>query len=192
MPRVCSALFRWLAERGIDDVRQVKAFHIAAWVECRLGDCVSRPTVKLESAAARRLFSWLAQHQVIPVSPAEAVRGPKHVVRTDQTPALSTVETGGFSGGCRHGRSPNCATGPLSQPWPMPLRGSPQRWPCMFGMSMFTISAGICAFPKRGARSSMFPVTTISKPGSGNTWRRVGCNSNRMHCYSVRLTAGVA
>ena len=94
--RACAALFHWLGERGIDDVRQVTALHVAAWVEWRLGDGVSRPTVKLELAAVRQLFSWLAQHQVIPASPAETVRGPRHVVRTGQTPILSTAEARRF------------------------------------------------------------------------------------------------
>ena len=52
----------------------------------------SRPTVKQELAAIRRLFDWLTVRQVVPGSPAAAVRGPKHSVRRGKTPVLSTAE----------------------------------------------------------------------------------------------------
>ena len=41
---------------------------------------VSAPTVKQHLAAIRVLCDWLVIHQVLPVNPAAAVRGPKHVV----------------------------------------------------------------------------------------------------------------
>ena len=52
----------------------------------------SRPTVKQELAAIRRLYDWLTVRQVVPRSPAAAVRGPKHSVRRGKTPVLSTAE----------------------------------------------------------------------------------------------------
>ncbi len=52
----------------------------------------SRPTVKQELAAIRRLFDWLTVRQVVPGSPAAAVRGPKHSVRRGKTPVLATAE----------------------------------------------------------------------------------------------------
>ena len=34
------------------------------------------------------LFDWLITGQVVPINPAAAVRGPKHVVKTGKTPVL--------------------------------------------------------------------------------------------------------
>jgi integrase/recombinase XerD len=39
------------------------------------------------------LFDWLVTGQVVPVNPAHAVRGPKHVVNTGKTPVLTAEET---------------------------------------------------------------------------------------------------
>ena len=57
---------------------------------------MAKATVKLELAAVRQLFAWLALHRIIPESPAVAVRGPKHVVRTGLTPVLTTAEARRF------------------------------------------------------------------------------------------------
>lgn len=38
------------------------------------------------------MFDWLVTGQVVPVNPAHAVRGPKHIVRRDKTPVLSPEE----------------------------------------------------------------------------------------------------
>src|ERR1043165_6890745 len=48
--------------------------------------------VKQQLAAARMLFDWLITGQVVPVNPAAAVRGPKHVVKTGKTPVLEGKE----------------------------------------------------------------------------------------------------
>ena len=50
------------------------------------------PTVKQHLAAIRMLGDWLVVSQVLPVNPAAAVRGPKHVVTKGATPALSPAE----------------------------------------------------------------------------------------------------
>ena len=50
------------------------------------------PTVKQHLAAIRMLGDWLVVSQVLPVNPAAAVRGPKHVVTTGATPVLSPAE----------------------------------------------------------------------------------------------------
>ena len=57
---------------------------------------MAKATVKLELAAVRQMFAWLALHRIIPESPAVAVRGPKHVVRTGLTPVLTTTEARQF------------------------------------------------------------------------------------------------
>jgi site-specific recombinase XerC len=48
--------------------------------------------VKQQLAAVRMLFDWLVIGQVVPMNPAAAVRGPKHVVKTGKTPVLDAGE----------------------------------------------------------------------------------------------------
>ena len=43
-------------------------------------------------AAVRMLFDWLIIGQVVPVNPASAVRGPKHVMKIGTTPVLDGKE----------------------------------------------------------------------------------------------------
>ena len=62
---------------------------MAAYIRTHPG---SAPTVKQHLAAIRMLGDWLVVSQVIPVNPAAAVRGPKHVVTTGATPVLSPAE----------------------------------------------------------------------------------------------------
>ena len=50
------------------------------------------PTVKQQLAAVHMLLDWLVTGQVIPVNPAAAVRGPKHVVKTGKTPVLDAAD----------------------------------------------------------------------------------------------------
>src|ERR1700757_2248841 len=38
------------------------------------------------------LFDWLVTGQVVPMNPAAAVRGPKHIVKTGKTPVLDGAE----------------------------------------------------------------------------------------------------
>ena len=48
--------------------------------------------MKQQLAAVRMLFDWLITGQVVPINPAAAVRGPKHVVKTGKTPVLEAEE----------------------------------------------------------------------------------------------------
>ena len=48
--------------------------------------------MKQQLAAVRMLFDWLITGQVVPLNPAAAVRGPKHVVKTGKTPVLDGKE----------------------------------------------------------------------------------------------------
>ena len=50
------------------------------------------PGVKQQLAAVRMLFDWLVTGQTVPMNPAAAVRGPKHVVTTGKTPVLYKPE----------------------------------------------------------------------------------------------------
>ena len=58
----------------------------------RLQETHSAPTVKQHLAAIRMLFDWFVVGQVLPVNPASAVRGPRHVTRRGKTPVLNTQE----------------------------------------------------------------------------------------------------
>ena len=63
---------------------------MAAYIRTHPG---SAPTVKQHLAPIRVLCDWLVIHQVLPVNPAAAVRGPKHVVTKGATPVLTPAET---------------------------------------------------------------------------------------------------
>ena len=79
----------WCAARGLA-LRQIAPLHVAAYIRTHPG---SVPTVKQYLAAIRALGDWLVVHQVLPVNPAAAVRGPKHVVTKGATPVLTPAET---------------------------------------------------------------------------------------------------
>jgi integrase len=72
--RACSRFFAWCAY--IEAPQQTH----------------SPPGVKQQLAAMRTLFDWLITGQVVPINPASAVRGPKHVVKTGKAPVLDGKE----------------------------------------------------------------------------------------------------
>ena len=81
----------WCAAHGLQQLDQVQAFHVAAFVKHLQGQ-FTPPTVKQHLAALRMLFDWLVTGQVIAVNPAHAVRGPKYVVKKGKTPVLQADE----------------------------------------------------------------------------------------------------
>ena len=81
----------WCDARGIAQLTDVQAFHVAAFIKDLQGAC-SPPTVKQHLAALRMLFDWLVTGHVLEVNPAHAVRGPKYVVRKGKTPVLTAEE----------------------------------------------------------------------------------------------------
>jgi site-specific recombinase XerD len=87
----------WCKARGIPELSAVEPFHVAAFLKDlqdkeRKPKPFTPPTVKQHLAALRMLFDWLVTGQVIPVNPAHAVRGPKHVVKKGKTPVLTAEE----------------------------------------------------------------------------------------------------
>jgi len=82
---------RWCAEHGIRNLTDVHAFHIAAFIKDLQGK-FSVPTVKQHLAGLRMHFDWLVTGQVLEVNPAQAVRGPKYVVKKGKTPVLNADE----------------------------------------------------------------------------------------------------
>lgn len=88
--RACGRFFAWCEARGLA-LATIRPFDVAAYVEALQRDH-SAPGVKQQLAAVRMLFDWLITGQVVPVNPASAVRGPKHVVKTGTTPVLAAGE----------------------------------------------------------------------------------------------------
>ncbi len=81
----------WCAARGIAQLADVEAFHVAAFVKELQGE-FSAPTVKQHLSALRMLFDWLVTGHVLDVNPAHSVRGPKYVVKKGKTPVLTAEE----------------------------------------------------------------------------------------------------
>ena len=81
----------WCDKRGIGQLADVQAFHVAAFVKELQGEFTA-PTVKQHLAALRMLFDWLVTGHVLDVNPAHAVRGPKYVVKKGKTPVLTADE----------------------------------------------------------------------------------------------------
>ena len=81
----------WCESKGVSSLAAVQPLHVAGWIEMQ-GREVSAPTVKQQLAAIRHLFDWLVIGQVVPVNPATAVRGPRHVVRVGKTAVLEPAE----------------------------------------------------------------------------------------------------
>ena len=88
--RACSRFFAWCENRGLL-LTTIRPFDVAAWVK-ELQGTHGAPAVKQQLAAVRMLFDWLVTGQVLPMNPAAAVRGPKHVVKTGKTPVLEGEE----------------------------------------------------------------------------------------------------
>lgn len=81
----------WCAARGIAQLADVQAFHVATFVKDLQGE-FSPPTVNQHQAALLMLFDWLVTGHVLDVNPAHAVRGPKYVVKKGKTPVLTADE----------------------------------------------------------------------------------------------------
>jgi len=88
--RACARFFAWCEDRGLT-LTAIRPFDVATWIE-QLQEKHGAPGVKQQLAAVRMLFDWLITGQVVPVNPASAVRGPKHVVKTGKTPVLDGKE----------------------------------------------------------------------------------------------------
>src|ERR1700691_459866 len=88
--RACQQFFAWCDERGLT-LMTIRAVDVARYIEARQ-QTHSAPDVKQQLAAVRMLFDWLITGQVVPLNPAAAVRGPKHVVKTGKTPVLDGKE----------------------------------------------------------------------------------------------------
>jgi hypothetical protein len=84
--RACTRFLTWCEERGLT-LTTIRPHDVATYIEERQRSH-SAPDVKQQLAAVRQMFDWLITGQIVPVNPAAAVRGPKHVVKTGKTAVL--------------------------------------------------------------------------------------------------------
>jgi site-specific recombinase XerD len=88
--RNANRFFAWCESRGLG-FDQIRSFHVSAYLE-ELSLSMAAPSVKQNLATIRMLFDWLIIGQICEINPAQAVRGPKHVVKRGKTPVLSEEE----------------------------------------------------------------------------------------------------
>jgi site-specific recombinase XerD len=88
--RNASRFFTWCDSRHLT-FEEIKSFHVSAYLE-ELSLTMAAPSVKQNLATIRMLFDWLIIGQICEINPAQAVRGPKHVVKRGKTPVLSEEE----------------------------------------------------------------------------------------------------
>ena len=89
--RACALFFAWCVGQGITELGAIEPIHIGAYLKAT-GATYEKPTVKQHLAAVRMLFDALVVGQVLPLNPAHAVRGPKHVIKRGRTPVLTAAE----------------------------------------------------------------------------------------------------
>jgi site-specific recombinase XerD len=82
--------FHWCERRKLT-LHQIRSYHVSAYIE-ELLLTHEKPSVKQHLATIRMLFDWLILGQIVTSNPAQAVRGPKHVVKKGKTPVLSEDE----------------------------------------------------------------------------------------------------
>src|SRR6202050_5184428 len=89
--RAAVEFFDWLAAKGVVSIADIESVHVATYIE-QLQRTRSAPTAKLRLAALRHLFDWMVTGQIMPPTPAAAVRGPRHIVRRGKTTVLDPAE----------------------------------------------------------------------------------------------------
>jgi site-specific recombinase XerD len=118
--RACNRFFARSEQRGLT-LTAIRLFDITAWVKDL--DTHAAPSVKQQLAAVRMLFDWLVIGQVVPMNPAAAVRGPKHVgdlcpLEADLVSLFSALLLGEWPNNVRQGikEPPACRSGNLPRP----------------------------------------------------------------------------
>jgi site-specific recombinase XerD len=89
--RAATEFFDWLEAKGVAQLAAIESVHVATYIE-QLSRGRSAPTAKLRLAALPDLLDWMVIGQIIPINPAAAVRGPRHIVRRSKMPVLGPVE----------------------------------------------------------------------------------------------------
>ena len=164
--RAVGRFLSWCAARGLG-LRAIAPLHVAAYIRTHPG---SAPTVKQHLAAIRVLCDWLVVHQVLPVNPAAAVRGPKHVVTKGATPVLTPAELlDGIDQGSLVG-----------------LRDRALRsWGCCVRTISCRGLGGGCGCTRRAASVTTCRPITGPKPPSMRIWSPAGSRTRRRRCFKV-------
>ena len=89
--RALGEFLSWCEGHGVSSLAAIHPIHVSGYVE-HLTRTKSAPTAKQRLSAIRMMFDWLVTGQVVPVNPAHAVRGPRHIVRRGKTPVLTPEE----------------------------------------------------------------------------------------------------
>jgi site-specific recombinase XerD len=89
--RACHCFFAWCDANGLDELAAIEPIHVGAYVKSMAGK-FEKPTIKQHLAAIRMLFDYLVVGQILAISPAHAVRGPKHSIKRGKTPVLSAAQ----------------------------------------------------------------------------------------------------
>jgi site-specific recombinase XerD len=82
----------WCEDRGIHDLKAIKPVIVATYIE-QIQQEYAKRLFKQHLATIRMLFDWLVAGQVIDVSPAHAVSGPKDIISKGKPPILTAEET---------------------------------------------------------------------------------------------------
>ena len=117
--RAVGQFLGWCEARGLG-LRDVSPLHVAAYIRTHPG---SAPTVKQHLAAIRMLGDWLVVSQVLPVNPAAAVRGPKHVVTKGRRRSSRRRRRGSSSSRSTRAPWPGSGTGRCSRSCSTASRG---------------------------------------------------------------------
>lgn len=88
--RNATRFFGWCEARNLA-FTEIKSFHVSAYLE-ELSLTMAAPSVKQHLATIRMLYDWLIVGHICEINPAQAVRGPKHVVTRGKTPVLTEDE----------------------------------------------------------------------------------------------------
>ena len=88
--RAVVRFLEWAEARNLA-LRQLNPVIVSAYIEELQAD-LAAPSIKQHLAAIRMLFDWLVIGQILPMNPAAAVRGPKHVVKRGKTPVLDAAD----------------------------------------------------------------------------------------------------
>ena len=92
----------WCEARSLP-LERIEPVMVAAYIE-QLGatpsrnprvknqELLSKPTIKQNLAAIRRLFDYLVTGGILPFNPASSVRGPKYSIKRGKTPVLNVEE----------------------------------------------------------------------------------------------------
>jgi site-specific recombinase XerD len=83
---------RFLEERGLSDIRQIRTEHVAFYIELLTHGAFEPASVKQALSSIRMLFDYLVVKQVVAINPAASVRGPKLSVTEGKTPSLESAE----------------------------------------------------------------------------------------------------